>query len=879
MLTECIKWLLKTVSVFLALSIVFCPSQLIAADIPTSFKNSQESAIENTPLVVELFFNDQSAGIQLCYQGRNDFWIPFELFQKHAHLPRHPERKGNIHYTTTLGSIDFNPETLQEFDGQKCVSFTTLKETFHAHILFNEFLYAIKILIPWRPVTLSKRDRKKVVVTPDIPAPDNSLSFLHIESDISHRFHHETQSHFELEAGGRAVDGIWNIMGQGNPAKKLSLSRYHWTTLDRNSALRIGTGTSQMYNLLGNLDYTGLQIAWNNRSILPNIDNVRYSDTDVLLNIDRTQRRTIEGTGPPAGIAELRFDGRVAARQRISFDGRFIFRNVRMATDLRVTEVYLYEHSFLEKPVRIIDYTRSTANRSLEPDEVLFHGAIGREGNLLDDDASPALLTGFTHLLYGLTERMTLEGSFQYNPQAESIDQLLGAVMSIGSRWNTALYAARSNGRFGADATVEGYGKTWRFSQRSLWNEKGFGYDTRERKERHILRLQARPFSWLNTFVYGNYTKENDTVTSRHLLPGGHLYLSPRTRLSAIPDDSDGTYHYEAYLRPRYDTDMRLRYEDKVITANIDHDFRNSNSTLQFIHSYAPANKTHASSAYFNWHPQGYRNNRVQLGASYTRGRFGFTSSWSKDINTGLSFILAYHDNMYHASGLSIDDNAFLPDDTDRRSISFTLSWDLGRSNSRFFPINRTAISHTRGGMAGALKIMTDSRIGQSSINDVAILINGRKLRQQQIGGTFFVGNLKPGIYTVSVDPENLPLELVVEQQSIKVEVQSGAVTEVNIPVYAEYGAAGKVTTASGHALAGVPIRVADSENKTTKQVMTDQFGYYRIDGLRQGSYTARAMTTKEDKPDRIAETNFIITDDFLFEIDIIVPEPSSFAP
>ena len=109
--------------------------------------------------------------------------------------------------------------------------------------------------------------------------------------------------------------------------------------------------------------------------------------------------------------------------------------------------------------------------------------------------------------------------------------------------------------------------------------------------------------------------------------------------------------------------------------------------------------------------------------------------------------------------------------------------------------------------------------------------------------------------------------------------MQRGAVTEVNIPVYAEYGAAGKVTTVSGHALADVPIKIADSENKTTKQVMTDQFGYYRIDGLRQGSYTARVMTTKEDQPDRIAETNFTITDDFLFEIDIIVPEPSSFAP
>ena len=66
--------------------------------------------------------------------------------------------------------------------------------------------------------------------------------------------------------------------------------------------------------------------------------------------------------------------------------------------------------------------------------------------------------------------------------------------------------------------------------------------------------------------------------------------------------------------------------------------------------------------------------------------------------------------------------------------------------------------------MAGALKIMTDSKISRSQINDVSILLNGRKLGQRQIGGDFFVGNLRPGIYTVSVDPENLPLELVVEQ-------------------------------------------------------------------------------------------------------------------
>ena len=868
-----------TISVFLMFGMLFHALPLFAADKQADSPEEQKVANEEQLLVVELFFGDRSTGIQLCYRHDDDFWIPFELFQQHARLPAVEDGTGRMRLTTTLGPIDFDLSTLREFEGERCISFTTLKETFHVHPLFNEYLYAIKILVPWQPAASLKK-KKKIAVEPDIPAPDNSLSFLHLESDNSYSFHDGSiYNHFEIETGGRFGDGTWTIMTTGEPGEKLSFSRYHWTTFNRKTALRIGTGTSQMYGLVKNSDYTGAQVAWNNRNLLQNLDNERYSDTDVLLNIDRTQRRTIEGTGPPAGIAELRFDGRVAARLRISFDGRFVFRNVRMTTDLRVTEVYLYRYSTLEEPVSIIDYTRSTANRSLAGGELLFHGGAGLAGNPLVVDAAAGSPTGFAHILYGLNERMTIEGGLRHDPPTHSIDQLLGMVMSVGGRWNTALYAARSNGRFAADVSLFGSGEAWRFSQRSLWHQPGFGYETGEQKERHALRLQIRLFSWLNAFVYGNYTKENGSVTSRHLLPGGHLHLFPRTRLSVIPDDGEGTYHYEASLQPRRDTDVQLRYEDRVITANVDYDFRNGSNSMQFYHSYAPKKQMHASSTYFNWYPRSSRNDRIRLGASYTHGRFGFSGSWSRDINTGLSIALSYYDNMFNAGGLSIEDSPYQSDIQDNRTISLSLTWDLGRSGKRFYPINRTAISHTRGGMAGALKIMTDSKISRSQINDVSILLNGKKLGQRQIGGDFFVGNLRPGIYTVSVDPENLPLELVVEQQSIKVEVQSGAVTEVNIPVYAEYGAAGKVITASGHALAGVPIRIADSENKTTKQVMTDQFGYYRIDGLRQGSYTAKIMTTKEDKPDHITETKFVITDDFLFEIDIIVPEPSSFAP
>ena len=136
----------------------------------------------------------------------------------------------------------------------------------------------------------------------------------------------------------------------------------------------------------------------------------------------------------------------------------------------------------------------------------------------------------------------------------------------------------------------------------------------------------------------------------------------------------------------------------------------------------------------------------------------------------------------------------------------------------------------------------------------------------------FFIGNLRPGIYSVSVDTEKLPVELAVERQKTKVEVRSGSVTEVIIPVYAEYGAVGKVSSASGNALAERMVGISDSEGTIVKKTLTDRFGYYRVDGLRKGSYTATVLDTGTDMPDHMSETGFTITNAFLFDIDLVVP-------
>lgn len=857
------------------LSIIIAPQ--LFADSPTEKHSALLKSTQQKELVVvELLFNNKSAGIHRCYRIEKEFWFPVNLFEEHAHFPTLTTDGVSQRIRTTLGDIVFSSDSIVKFDGIAYISQSALKKNYYVQTLFKQSIHSIKFLVPWRPLTVAKLSRNPPK-PPDIKSPDNTLSFLHLETNASIAFPETINSYIELETGGRALDGTWDIMVSGDPANKFAPSRYHWTTLNRNTAIRIGTGSSQSYNLLPDVKYTGVQFAWNNRSILPNIDNERYSDSDVLLNIDRTQRRTLEGTGPPAGIAELRIDNSIVARQRIRFDGRYIFRNVRMITDLRIIEVYLYEHSLMKKPVEIIDYTRSVSSRSLSAGELLLHTGAGRAGNILADDNCPDTWTGFSHLLYGLSERITLESMLQHNPRSESADFLFGPVVSIGSRWNAALYGARSNNRYGIDASLFGSGKGWRFSERTQWRQKEFGFSSEERKERHLLRLQINPFSWLNTSLYGNYSKEGDSTSVQYLLPGGTLRLSPQLSVSAYPNDENENYRYEAYAQPRHDTGIRLRYQDKTLTGTIDHDIGRNNS-LQFIHAWAKENGNHASSAYFYWYPGQNRFNRVRLGTSHASGNVGFSASWSNYFKNGLRFAIQYNHDMFNADGLSVEDEPFVFDYFDNeRTLSISLSWDLGRSSkNRFYPINRPELSHTRGGLAGSLQIEAGSGISHASINDVKILLNGRRLGQRQAGGNFFIGNLKPGFYTVSVDPEKLPVELVVDRQNISVAIKSGSITEVIIPLHLEYGVAGRIVNPSNRPLSDISVCIVASDGNIFKKGITNQFGYYRVDGLRKGNYTARVTTIGSEGVDVVSEKRFSISNEYLFGIDIVAPgEPS----
>lgn len=817
-------------------------------------------------VLVEVFVNRRSSGTHLCFKQDGDYWIPFALFIEQSGLKAPESGQEKTAYQTSLGIITFTTTSIKIIEQTPCISLGELKKTFLIAGRFNPSSFAIELDLPWQPGSGSV-SREKEQVKPDIKAPNSSLSFLRIQPEITCDFVLDPKKNLFLEAGGRIAGGVWDFTMEGDPEKLFFPTRYHWTTYNKNLALRLGTGSGDIYPLISNNDFTGIQYGWNNHNILNQLDFERYSDSDVFLTLDRTQQRSIEGGGPPASIAELRLDGVVVARQRIGLDGRFTFSNVRMTTDLRKTEVYLYERSLREKPLAVLDYTISIENRSLPAHELMIRGGGGFTGNPLDESGEKRKLIGFTHIQYGLSSRITLEAGIQNNPQTGSGELLAGSVISLGSNWAAALYGARSNERYGADARLEGHGKHWDISTNSSWKDKGFSTDDTEREQSHSLRFSTGIFEPVDIILYGNYARTGDGSIRKFLLPGAYWTISPWLMISALPDD-DELYRYEANMRLGSQSDLSVVYEKKVVAADLRVDL-SSSLISRILNSYAFETGDNLSSIYLDWYPGESHFDILRLGTSYSGKEAGFSASWSKFINAGMHFTLQYSYNMNNAHRLETDENfvenVITPDA--QHFASFTLTWDMGFSGKKTYPINRSAISHTRGGLAGSLDIANDTSLKSSDINNVDILLNGRKLGQRQIDGTFFVGNLKPGIYSVDIDTEKLPLELNIARKSIKAEVSNGAVTEVNFPVYAEYGVAGCLSDSRGNGIPGSQLEIVDGAGNPIGQFTTDQFGYYRADGLRPGNYTVK--TSGSGLPQ---EKSFTITNDFIFEVNLTVP-------
>ncbi|ASQ90398.1 hypothetical protein CHL67_05195 [Prosthecochloris sp. GSB1] len=850
--------------------------------IPSAAKAEPEGDVANTATVaaapgvmqpetilVEVFVNKKSIGTHICYILGEEYWVPFSLFEQEARIEGlgKPEGDGALAFETTLGKLTWNPSKLRKIEQTECISFSDLEKSFYVRGRFVQSIFGIALDVPWVPGKATGKKREIPEIVPDIEAPSSSISFLRLEPDITYDFGGEHTKNLLIETGGRLLGGVWDITWTGDPEERYPARNYHWTTYNNHSALRIGTGSSDLFSLVGNVDFTGIQYGWNNHSILNQLDFERYSDSDVFLSFDRSQNRTIEGNAPPASIAELRLDGVVVARQRINLNGRYVFRNVRMTSDLRKTQVFIYERSLQEKPLAVIDHTMSITNRALPAHEILVRAGGGVDYNPLDNDGDqPTSWTGFGHVLYGVSNRVTLESGIQYNPETREEDLVTGAVLSVGGNWALALYGARSNQRYGSDIRLEGNGEYWNLSYLARFNQEGFARDNLEDLRSHNVRFSTDIFHPFDLLLYGKYLREGNEAPDEYLLPGLYWYVFPQLMLSALPND-DERYRYEANIRFASQSDLTVTYENEVASADLGVDFGRSLSS-RALYSRAFATGSDVASLYFDWYPGANRYDLVRAGVSQSGDQRGFSIAWNKFFNTGLQLSLQYSYNMNNALQLDTEDNFsnLAPPDA-REYFTLALTWDIGRSGSRFYPINRTAISHTRGGLAGSLKIMNETNLGSSDIDNVSILLNNRKLGQRQVDGSFFVGNLKPGVYAVDVDTENLPLELNVKKKTTYAEVLNGSITQVDIPVYAEYSVAGRITASDGKGVENLPVEVMNEKGETLSSTLTNVFGYYRTESLQPGEY--RISVSGEERA-------VSVKNDYLYGVDFTVERSMS---
>ncbi len=865
------------------LASVLCPNPCAVLHAEQGFRPEESTAKPLAPgtvvraadnaesIISGIYINGNDRGTITAYLRNNEYWIPWELFLDESGLKPEETETGKTQYATSIGIIAFESDALETIENTTCISFSSLKQVFRVFPAFNQSLYAVMLTIPWQAGAPRKTGSTTATKKADIFAPGSSLSFIRIESDLLYDFKTDPDKNLLLETGGRLLDGTWNMTLEGDPEREMEPTQYHWTTYNRQLAFRAGTGTPDLYSIIDSRSFTGTQFGWSNRNIIRYLDFDRYSDSETFLAIDRTQLQTLEGDGPPAGIAELRFDGIVVARQRINLEGKFIFRNVRISTDLRKTEVYLYERSLADPPATILDFTRRLSGRMLPKGELLIRGGAGKSGNILDsDNADRDENICFGHVQYGISGRMSIEAGIGNNIDTGTADYYGRTILSIGGNWAAALYGARSNDRYAGEFRLEGSGRYW---QASLWSnlqEKQYGEDDALQRERNALSFSLRPFRTMTVSLYGLSETINSRKSQEYLLPGIYWGVFPGVQISATPNE-DEQYRYESSFRLSASGNLRVAYENDIVSAEYAQSL-NEKLSMRVLNTYARKTDDNVTTCYFNWLPGNTSYSMFEAGFSYSGGAFGFAGSLSTYVNTGLRLALRYSYNMNNAQALRIDELSFIDAASEpAQYLACALTWDLGWSGKRLYPINRTAVSTTRGGIAGKLDVESGSSLSSSDIDNVSILLNGRTMQQRQIGGSFFVGSLLPGIYSISVDPENLPVELVAGEGTRNVEVKSGTVTHLSIPVYARYGIAGKITGPSGQALAHAVIEISGKDGIPIKRTTSNEFGYYRIDELKKGTYSLKAISINGVALQGQQPKTVEISNDYLFNIDITV--------
>jgi hypothetical protein len=265
-------------------------------------------------------------------------------------------------------------------------------------------------------------------------------------------------------------------------------------------------------------------------------------------------------------------------------------------------------------------------------------------------------------------------------------------------------------------------------------------------------------------------------------------------------------------------------------------------------------------SAQLDWYPAENHKNFIEIGLSHSEAKKGGYLSWNTYTRPGFDVQLQYE----HYANRNSDPT---------RVFWLRTRLNVVKSGRKYMPTKERLQNLRLGTISGAL---IDPQGNKLNLSEVTMRVNGRPQFEPAINGRYTINNLQPGIYELSVDEDDLPIELVPKETNAYVEVKASAVTNVDFTIEEYYGFAGFVSK-NGKPLKNTLLAVTDENNELVKNTLTDDFGYYRVDDLTPATYEIQVPGHKN------AAIQVVLVGDYLFDRNIEInhltvdlPEPQS---
>ena len=755
------------------------------------------------------------------------------------------EGEGGI--VTPIGERPATPDAFREVDGLRYVTETFLEDELSVRVRFDAEVYGVMLDVPWGEGEAAVVEEELV---PDFgPGPLGVTSF---HGDIfasQEGLDGELGVESELTLNGHALGGVWRLRYAGAD-EEFELGEYvYLRELDERLWAQVGRQQVAVHPLTEAVDMTGAQVAWTNK---PRRFDALEEVGGTLLDRAGGAGRRFVGDGPPGGRVLLVIDGEVAGSALIDVNGVYEIESPLIGDRRNEVELRIFEPLSGNQ----VDTVRLsvTANDLIAPQgSVSVLAGAGVQGDFFDEEGEGGL-TGFVRARYAPLDDLTLEASAAWD-EVQGIDANLGAVAQLG-RFGTAYAAAGIQNDH--VPVVEGlyYGTFGRLdlSASGRWRgEEAARGEADVREARYDGNAQV---GWTHSDRLRFGVEAQVSSEDSWVLP----FASWRPRrglwLSASPNN-EGEYRFEAQAQLFRDVDLQVFYEGSGfarLTRRMDTE-RFGRLSMSLDANYgedggfggaAGLSGERFFGADLNW----------RLRAAASQSSMGLSAGLSRELRPGLS--------------LYADGGVRMPADDDTELFgTLGITFDYGFAGGTLAPAPRRGANPRFGQLGGRLVVPAGMELTEEDLQGARIVVDGRAAGRLNDDGTFWIQRVRRGVRQVRLEADSLPIDLVVDVDQTNAKVAPGAVTSLQFELAVETGGAGRVRGPDGEPVPGIRVVVLDADGEQRARAFTNQFGLYRVDGLRPGSYTLTAGD---------ASRQVDVGSEYLFGLDLTLeslPEPA----